>query len=314
MIPTRNRRRLLEQAIGDALGQRGVGVRCIVVDDASDDGTPEAVEALEDPRVVLVRLDGRRGVAAARNEGIRHGDAPWVAFLDDDDRWAPQKLQAQLAALAAEPQARWAVGGCVSIDQSFRVLGGLGMPDGGGALFERLLVDCVVPAGGSNVLVSRGLVESVGGFDEQLRVAEDWDLWLRLAELAPIAYVDRPLVAYRRWGGNESRDPEVMRDFRRRVLSRYGHLRDGADHKRADIGWEQWRAGATLRGGRRVRAAWLYARIALVGRSPGQAAYAVGSLVAPRAVERRLGRIGASRVPAGWAEEAESWLGTSVRE
>jgi glycosyltransferase involved in cell wall biosynthesis len=311
VIPTRNRRDLVMGAIDDALSQRGVEVRCYVVDDASEDGTADAVEGLGDTRITVIRHGERGGVGRMRNSGIRRGSGPWIAFLDDDDRWAPDKLEAQLAAIEAEPGARWAVSGSVNFDEN-GVRGGQGLPGGGGAVLDRLLLDCVVPAGGSNVVVSRDLIESVGGFDERLGAAEDWDLWLRLAERSPIAYVDRPLVGYRRWTRNTSRDPELMGTYRRFVLGRYADLRNGAEYSRADLQWERWRAAVTLRNGRRLRAARLYAQIAVADRAPGQVAYAAGALLAPKAVERRLGQVGIARMPFGWAEQVESWLGTAA--
>ena len=311
VIPTHNRRDLVMGAIGDVLGQRGVQVRCFVVDDASEDGTGDAVEALNNPRITVIHRSQGGGSARSRNHGMQQGNAPWVAFLDDDDRWAPDKLQAQLAAIELEPAARWAVCGSVNFDAQ-GVVGGQRLAGGGGPVFDRLLVDCVLPAGASNVLVSRELLESVGGFDERLGSVEDWDLWLRLAERSPIAYVDRPLVGYRRWAGTKSQSVEQMRSCRDLILERYSDRRNGDEFQRADHQWEQWRAAATLRGGRRVRAAWLYAQVAVAGRAPGQLLYSAGAVVAPGTVNRRLARLGAARMPAGWADEVEPWLGTAV--
>jgi glycosyltransferase involved in cell wall biosynthesis len=229
VIPTRNRRSLVFDSIGDALHQEGVEVRCIVVDDGSTDSTAAAIEGEADPRVVLVSHPERRGVSASRNTGMLHSRAPWVAFLDDDDRWAPTKLSAQLAALEAESGARWAATGCVVTDATLHVTGAQALPGGGGEILVRLLIDCFIPAGGSSVLAARSLLDEAGAFDTQLGAVEDWDYWLRLARLSPIAYVHSPLVAYRRWPGNTSGNTALMERYRNefKLRSRARRRSDG---------------------------------------------------------------------------------------
>src|ERR1044072_2596739 len=123
VIPTRNRCALLARALATVLGQRGVEVEVFVVDEGSSDGTADFVRGLGDPRVTLVRHATPHGVAAARNVGIERARAPWIAFLDDDDFWAPEKLVSQLAA-AGRIGADWAVAGAVIVDAEVRMLSG----------------------------------------------------------------------------------------------------------------------------------------------------------------------------------------------
>ena len=99
VLPTRDRRSLLERSLGSALDQTGVELDVLVVDDGSTDDTAAWVASVDDPRVTLVTHLESRGVAAARNTGIERARTPWIAFLDDDDVWAPAKLEEQLAAL-----------------------------------------------------------------------------------------------------------------------------------------------------------------------------------------------------------------------
>ena len=98
VVPTRNRRTLLSKALRSVLRQQGVELEAIVVDEASTDDTVDEVTALGDPRVRLIRHDTPRGVSAARTEGAATARCDWLAFLDDDDLWAPDKLASQIQA------------------------------------------------------------------------------------------------------------------------------------------------------------------------------------------------------------------------
>jgi glycosyltransferase involved in cell wall biosynthesis len=309
VIPTRNRRSLVFVSIGDALHQEGVEVRCIVVDDGSTDSTAAAIEGEADPRVVLVSHPERRGVSASRNTGMLHSRAPWVAFLDDDDRWAPTKLSAQLAALEAESGARWAATGCVVTDATLHVTGAQALPGGGGEILVRLLIDCFIPAGGSSVLAARSLLDEAGAFDTQLGAVEDWDYWLRLARLSPIAYVHSPLVAYRRWPGNTSGNTALMERYRNEFKLRYEAER-GVDPMAAkqDLRWAQWMARSALQDGRRLEAARRYIQVAWASRSVGQLIYAAASIGVPTAAMRRLATNDLGLEPEGWREDATLWL------
>jgi len=166
VIPTRNRRTLLTRTLGTVLAQRDVGLEVLVVDDASEDGTPELIRNVGDPRVVLVQHDGRRGVAAARNTGLMRARAPWVAFVDDDDMWAPTKLARQLEAGASG--AGWVYAGAVIVDETLRIVAGKPPPIDRDV--EQLLAFNVVPGGGSGPLVRTDLARAVGGFDPQLSI------------------------------------------------------------------------------------------------------------------------------------------------
>ena len=102
VIPTRDRSHIVVDTVRLTLGQRHVELEVIVVDDGSRDATAEALEALGDPRVTVLRNASSRGVAGARNRGIERAAHPWIAFLDDDDRWSPDKLRVQLDRAQAE--------------------------------------------------------------------------------------------------------------------------------------------------------------------------------------------------------------------
>jgi len=209
VIPTHNRRTLLGRAVDSVLRQRGTAVEVIVVDDGGTDGTAEAVRALARDDVRVLRHDESKGVSAARNAGLAEARTPWVAFLDDDDLWAPDKISAQLAGLAEYPGSRWACVGALNIDSEFRVRRHT-HPPASGDIVQPLLSRQVVPGGGSGVLVDTGLARDVGGFDEQLSITADWDFYLRLGLRSPVAAVDRPLLAYYVHADSMYHDPEGL--------------------------------------------------------------------------------------------------------
>jgi glycosyltransferase involved in cell wall biosynthesis len=194
VIPTRDRRELLSRAaLPSALRQTGVVFEVLVVDDGSTDGTAASIEDFEDPRVRVIRQEVPRGVAAARNAAIAAA-APWVAFLDDDDHWAPDKLATQLECLRVV-DAVFAYTGALVVDAHGEPKDVLAAPPAT-SVRERLLLENVIPAGSSNVIASTDLLRRLGGFDEGLGYLADWDLWIRLALAGPGAADDHPRVAY----------------------------------------------------------------------------------------------------------------------
>ena len=112
VIPTRNRCSLLARALECVQRQRGVEVEAVVVDDGSEDGTSEYLKRVSGVELAVVRHKRPRGVATARNAGVERASASWVAFLDDDDLWAPDKLARQVAALDARAGAGLVHHGC----------------------------------------------------------------------------------------------------------------------------------------------------------------------------------------------------------
>lgn len=287
------------QTIAAVLAQRDVDLELVVVDEGSTDGTPAMLAALGDERVRVVRHESPRGLPAARNAGTDLARAPWVAWCDDDDLWAPDKLSAQLAAAGATG-ARWVIGGAVLVDEDLRVIGHQAVPDPALAL-DALRRDNVVPGGGSGVLADVALVRDVGGFDERLVSCEDWDLWLRLAVREVPAVVDRPLVKYRIWPGSMSTKVERMRTTRREVLVRHGGSEEAA------FAHERWLAKQLLRGGDRVPAASAYARLAVRHRRPAELVRAAGALMAPGRLAITGDDRARARVPRGWLDEVATW-------
>jgi glycosyltransferase involved in cell wall biosynthesis len=299
VIPTRDRSRLLSLTLHSVLWQQGVDLEVVVVDDGSADDTARLVASLGDARVRLVRHDRSQGVSAARNRGIAEAGGAWVAFLDDDDLWAPDKLASQLQA-AHRTGRSWAYTGEVSVDEHLRVVDG-GPPAPPDRVVEGLRRHNAVPAGASNVVVRAETLARAGRFDPQLRNNEDWDLWIRLARLGPPAWVCRPLVALGIHPGNASRNMDRMLQELDVIGRRHRIPVDRAAHYR-------WAAWTCLRAGRRRQALRYYAHAVRNGDLTSVARAAV-TLVHPAVAETRVARQ-ASRRTSGraWVAEAQAWL------
>jgi glycosyltransferase involved in cell wall biosynthesis len=209
VIPTKDRLALVQRALRSALAQDGVTMRAVVVDDGSAETTARALDALAGPRVRVVHHAHSLGVSAARNAGLALVETPWVAFLDDDDFWAPDKIRSQLDALEATPAARWSTAGAVHVDGDQRPLFWQEPPPQ--AEMRHVLARTGgVPGGGSGVLVSTAVARAVGGFDPGLSILADWDFYYRLSLLSPVAPVNRPLIGYYRHRGSMFHDAERL--------------------------------------------------------------------------------------------------------
>jgi glycosyltransferase involved in cell wall biosynthesis len=110
VIPTYNRVALVQQAIASVIAQTYRNWELIIVDDGSDDGTPGAIIAMNDPRIKLLTKPHVGNIALLRNIGVNEGSGEWLAFLDSDDIWIPRKLEIQLFFLLQEGK-RWGYGG-----------------------------------------------------------------------------------------------------------------------------------------------------------------------------------------------------------
>ena len=300
VIPTRNRKQLLAVTLGSVLRQRSVGIELIVVDEASTDGTPEFVASLDDPRVTLVRSEEPRGPAAARNHGAERASGGWIAFVDDDDVWAPDKLARQLSA-AHDTGAGWAYAGVVNVGTDLSIVSG-SPPPTPAHVVGALPRSNPIPGGGSNVVVGRDFVRAAGGFDERLWLCADWELWARLAERSEPALVPAPLVGYRVHAMSGSLDVQRILQEVAWIESIHGVTVDrGRLHR--------WFAESYLRLDRHAAALAEFGRAAVQGDPVG----AFGDLagIAARRVRRAVGheRSAATRSSDdAWLAAAEGWL------
>jgi glycosyltransferase involved in cell wall biosynthesis len=196
VIPTFDRESVLPRALDSVLEQsRGVD-EIIVVDDGSTDDSA-AMVAAEYPEVRLLSQENR-GVSAARNRGIAAATGEWVALLDSDDEWKPEKIERQLAVLADRPGEKVCHTDEIWIRHHRRVNPKRKHAKFGGWIYPYCLPLCAMSP--SSVLIHRTVFDDVGLFDEELPACEDYDLWLRICARYPVHYLDEPLVV--KYGGH----------------------------------------------------------------------------------------------------------------
>jgi glycosyltransferase involved in cell wall biosynthesis len=307
VVPTRNRRDVLATTLSTILNQRDVDLRVVVVDEGSSDATPDLLRALTSERLAFVRHDDPKGLAGARNAGLDRADTTWVAFCDDDDLWAPDKLAAQLTALERVPGAAWACVGSVSVDADLRVIG-YHRPPPSGNVHEALRSNNAIPGGGSSVLVRAALARELGGYDAWFTGCEDFGFHCALAGSTPLAAVDRPLLGYRVWAGSMSSDVTKMRTGHERVVEQHRGDLDAELARQGDLHAEQYWARFHLRNRDRAAAFRAYVDIARRYRLPGQLAYAVWGAVSPSSADRHQAELERNGVPAEWEAAARAWL------
>ena len=196
VIPTCNRADLILRALASVRAQTRPPTEILVVDDGSTDATVDRVRA-SFPEVTLLEQENR-GVSAARNAGIQKARGSFIALLDSDDEWLPQKLDRQLGAMQHDNDTFLCHTDETWIRDGRRVNPMKKHQKYGGRIFERCLPRCLISP--SSVLLHRNVFETIGLFDENLPVCEDYDLWLRVTARYPVLYLDEPLIV--KYGGH----------------------------------------------------------------------------------------------------------------
>ena len=197
ILPTWNRAEWLEKSIQSVLDQTFGDFELVVVDDASTDSTAEIIERYSG-KIRTIVFSENRGVSAARNAAIKNSDSEWIAFLDSDDFWHPDKLQKQIAQTKMRPACPLHFTDEIWIRNGVRVNPKKKHQKKEGWIFQPSLALCLMAP--STVILRRELFEVHGLFDENLPVCEDYDLWLRLTAQHPVALLDEKLMT--RHGGH----------------------------------------------------------------------------------------------------------------
>ncbi|WP_218352376.1 glycosyltransferase family 2 protein [Alteromonas lipotrueiana] len=195
IIPVYNRAHLLHRTLDGVLQQTFEDFEVLIIDDCSKDDPASVVAAFEDARLRYIRQPENRGVAAARNRGLREARAPFVAFLDDDDEWFAQKLELQVNLLKDASQEVGLVytGTETVFDEGSPVKD---RPSARGDLYLELLIRNILHGAPASALMRRNVITNVGFFDETLPAIEDYDYWLRVCRYYKIECISTPLVRY----------------------------------------------------------------------------------------------------------------------
>jgi glycosyltransferase involved in cell wall biosynthesis len=223
VLPTFNRLPFLRESVDSVFAQTMREWELIIADDGSEDDTLMYLAVLERlPRVKVLRLAHTGNPSAVRNAALRQACGRYVAFLDSDDLWMPEKLHRQLAAHAACPDRRWSYTALQRIDAAGEPMRdglGLNWVAHEGAIFEQLLtIEAAVAT--PSVMIERQLLDQVGAFDEQLPYFEDYELWLRLSSRSDVILVNVPLIKVRNHAQHYSADRAGVYQARFRLLDK----------------------------------------------------------------------------------------------
>jgi glycosyltransferase involved in cell wall biosynthesis len=304
VIPTHGGR-FVAAAVESVRAQSMVEWELIVVDDGSRDGTASVLAsyAASDARIRVVTHRRCAGIVAARNDGLCAASetSRYVAFLDHDDVWMPTTLEILLEALAGRPNAVAAHGQGIKIDEDARPLGDETTPVPsrrmglrGGRLvrwtldqpteFANLVVeDCIVSVGSG--LIRRDALNRVGPFDPRAERAEDYDLWVRLSRIGPIAFVDRVVLGHRLHDGQTSRRPPAPRGrglpyVRHKMIASPENSHE--QHAMAIAGYRARQRQLLAQRGSHLASAWARRDVAGMARNLAEAAACVANYLRGR--------------------------------
>jgi glycosyltransferase involved in cell wall biosynthesis len=216
IIPVYNGAKTVRATIESVLAQTFTDFEVIVINDGSQDNTLTIIAKISDSRLRVFSYENA-GVAASRNRGVAQAAGELIAFLDADDLWTPDKLEAQFQALQENPQAAVAYSWTDYVDEQGQFLYPGSHISVSGNVYRHLLIKNFIE-NGSNPLIRRSALVTVGEFDPSLPPAEDWDMWLRLAARYPFVAVSRPQVLYRLSADSGSANLDRMEGQALRVL------------------------------------------------------------------------------------------------
>lgn len=303
LIATMDRPDHVRKAIESVCQQTYDAIEIVVVDASSDDRTNDVVEELRrsypDRPFEYVHNDTPRGLPAARNQAVAETDAEYLAFLDDDDRWWPEKTARQLSAFESGTDRLGLV------HAGYRAVDGDGgrlftfVPEYGDTVDPELLVRNTIRTP-SSVMVRRDAVEDVGGFDEQLRFCADWDFYLRVSRNYDVDYVAEPMLDRMYHDDAMIEDLESLFTYREALLEKHADTLDA--HGVTDRAWATHYRGAGeryLEAGNRSAARAAYYALLTRQRDPRAAVvylllwllptdYVTPTIDALTAVERRI--------------------------
>ncbi len=217
VIPAYNSMKYLPETLESVLQQTFTDFEVLIINDGSSDNIVQWVSGLVDPRVKLICQENQ-GLSAARNTGIAHAQADYIAFVDADDLWAPTKLEKQVRCLNADPEVGLVHAWMALVDERGKSTGRVLKSSVEGYVWEQIVqcnnIACL------SVMVRRCCFDTMGLFERNLRSVEDWDMWIRIATRYPFAVIKEPLVYYRQLPNSMSKNCQVMEQSFHHVIEK----------------------------------------------------------------------------------------------
>lgn len=220
IVPVYNRAHLVTETVASILGQSYRNIEIILINDGSTDDSLNIIRALQQdyPEMIRVISQENQGQTVARNQGIKKARGKYIAFLDSDDLWVPDKLELQIPLF--DEGVGLVYGGVEFINECGETTG-YDPCDASiqGNIYPQLLVKNRM-TGGSVVVLAEAL-KTVGLFDSDFKAAENWDLWLRICKNYQARFVNMPVVKYRLHPNNMSKDVMLMQDAKRQIMAKH---------------------------------------------------------------------------------------------
>ena len=232
VIPTFNRAHTLKRCIDSVLAQSFAPIEILIVDDGSTDETSELLRYYEN-KIITYKTENR-GVSAARNFAVAKSTGDWIALLDSDDEWLPNRLKDQADYLKQFPNLNLVHGEEIWIRNGKRVNQKKIHKKTGGYIYQNCLPLCCISPSAS--LIKKETLLKLGGFDESYPVCEDYDLWLKFTSKYEVGFIDEPIIV--KYGGHEdqlSRKYFAMDLWRVRAMSRMLEEKLQKDDRKATI-------------------------------------------------------------------------------
>ena len=206
IMPTFNRADFIVESVNSIVNQSYKDWELIIIDDGSTDNTKTVLAGLlDDPRISYIKQENS-GQSCARNSGIKAAKSKWLCFLDSDNLWPEDKLSVSWKYVEENPKAEIIYGEITRIDENGRCLGPASMKRYSGRITSKLLNDNFITI--NTVTMKKDCINALGGFNETDRLAEDYELWLRLSTRYSFNYVEHMLAYYRVMENQLSSDKE----------------------------------------------------------------------------------------------------------
>ena len=222
IIPAYNAMNFLPETLDSVLSQTFQDFEIIIVNDGSEDNIKEWGSEITDPRVSLISQENK-GLPGARNTGITHSNGEYIAFLDADDIWEPTKLEKQVKTFELNPELGLVDTQVFMVDQQNNILYEAGTSYQEGNVLRRAIEENLIMCG-SSPTVRRKCFEKVGLFDIDLRGAEDWHMWARIAIHYQFKIIQEPLVRYRQHPHSMSKNWQIMESATERAIEKLFQL------------------------------------------------------------------------------------------